>query len=67
MFCQKSYVPMSEFHAIEVYFTKFEIKESKHRTALNIKGISVNTRVFYYKSSFCLNEMHFIKKSFFYN
>ena len=60
---QNSYVPVPEFHATEVYFTKLEIKESKRGTALNIKDISVNTSIFYYKSSICPNEMHFINQN----
>jgi len=60
---QNNYVSAPEFHATEVYFTKLEIKESKCRTALNIKDISVNTIIFYYKSSIYPNEMHFIKKN----
>lgn len=51
---------MSELHAIEVYFTKLETKEPKRLSALNIQDISVSTTIFYYKSSICLNEMHFI-------
>jgi hypothetical protein len=60
---QNSYVPAPEFQATEVYFTKLETKESKRRTALNIKDISVNNIISYYKSNICPNEMHFIKKN----
>jgi len=69
MLFQKSYVPTSEFHATEVYFTKFEIKKSRNiELHWTLKTFQSTLLYFYYKSSFCLNEMHFIKKNvFFYN